>query len=199
MTAFNMRRIVAPDVEPVTVDEVKLHTHISHSVEDALILGWIRTGRELAENYQRRSYYYQEWEMIFDSFPALPLSIPRPPLLSIDSLKYYGADNTEYTYDLSSLIIDVDSQPGRINHVYGYSWPAITLRYMSGVKIRFSSGMGEVGTTTSSPDYVVELIPSAVKDAIMLYCAWCNENRTAEAGAVPKQFYNLLDPERIFS
>jgi uncharacterized phiE125 gp8 family phage protein len=200
MMNFGLRRISGPAVEPVTVDEVKLHAHIDHAVEDTLIEAWIKTARELAENYQKRAYYTQVWEMIFDGFPTLPLLIPRPPLISIDSLKYYDYEDTETDYDLTNLIIDSDSQPGRICHVYGVTWPAETLREMNAVKIQFTAGYGNAGTTTTdAPDFVVQEIPQSVKDAIILYCTFRNENRAAENDDIPKSFYNLLDPERIFT
>jgi uncharacterized phiE125 gp8 family phage protein len=41
-------------------------------------------------------------------------------------------------------------------------------------------------------------VPDTVKDAICLYCAYRYENRTAESGEAPKQFYDLLTPDRMW-
>lgn len=199
MIEHNLKLISAPAIEPVTVAEVKLHAHIDHAVEDSLIETWIKSGRELAESFQRRAYYTQTWELIFDKFPPLPLNIPRAPLIEVLSVKYYDYEDTETVYDLDDLLIDTDSEPGRIAHVYGITWPTTTLRDINAVKIRFTAGYGDAGTTTTtSPDFVVEAIPANVKDAIMLYCSWRNENRTGETGEVPSAFFNLLRHDRVY-
>jgi uncharacterized phiE125 gp8 family phage protein len=193
---ITLKRITSPAVEPVTAAEVRLHTRISHTTEDSLIDTWIQAGRELAENFQRRSFVTQVWELTFDEFPCMPLFLPRPPVVSIVSIKYYdslSAATTLYNSTApvgteSDFIVDTDSEPGRIDLAYGVTWPAVTLRPMNAVKIRYNTGYGADGTTT----------PAAVKDAIMLYCGYRYENRTAEVDAVPPHFYNLLTPERVF-
>lgn len=193
---MTLKRITAPVVEPVSASDVKLYTRISHTVEDGLISTWIKSAVELAEAYQHRAYISQVWEMTFDEFPELPLYVPRAPLVSIVSIKYYDYLNAETTlYNLAvpvatngDFIIDTDSEPGRIDHAYSDYWPSVVLRPMNAVKIRYNAGYGADGTTT----------PAAVKDAIMLYCAYRYENRTAEVDAVPPQFYHLLNSDRIF-
>jgi uncharacterized phiE125 gp8 family phage protein len=194
----NLRRIVAPTVEPVTVDDVKLHAHIDHSIEDDIIYGWIKAAREAAENYQWRAYYTQQWEVTLDEWPDCPFMLPRPPLLSIDSIKYYDTLNNEYDFDLNDLIIDTSSEPGRTCLAYGITWPSITLRKINSIKILCTCGYGDSNgtTTTPGPDFIVEAIPEAVKHAIYLYCTWRNENRAGET-EVPRQFFDLLRPDRI--
>jgi uncharacterized phiE125 gp8 family phage protein len=182
---FSLRRTKDPEYEPVTVDEVKLHTHIDHDVEDFLIWRWIKTAREKAEIRQRRSYHLQEWELAFDSWPGLPIIIPRPPLVSIDSVLYYDYLNTEYEFDTDNLIIDISSEPGRIDLIFGAVWPSVTLRSISAVKIAFTSGNSDMAN-----------VSQRVKDAIILYCAWQNDNRTGEE-EMPKHIYDLLDIDRI--
>lgn len=197
---YTLVRTLAPSVEPVTVEQVKMHAHIDHDVEDDLIAGWIKSGRELAEGFQRRSYYYQAWEMIFDYFPPLPINIPRAPLISIDSIKYYDTAGDETICDLDEFIIDSSSQPGRLSHAYNYFWPSVTLQPMSAVKIAFTSGYSEAGTTTASPEgtgAAIEAIPQSAKDAIILYCTYRNENRSGETD-IPNGFYDLLRPDRIY-
>jgi uncharacterized phiE125 gp8 family phage protein len=197
---LSLRLITAPTIEPVTVAEVKSHTHISSDAsEDANIAMWITTARKLAEDYQRRAYIRQTWELAFDRFPAMPLDIPRPPLIDIVSVKYYATDNTEYTYDLSNLIIDTSTEPGRISLRYLLTWPTTTLRPIDAIKIRYDCGYSSTGdtlTTTESPD--ASHVPEYIKDAIHIYCAYRYENRACEAGDVPQQFYHMLGNERCW-
>jgi uncharacterized phiE125 gp8 family phage protein len=185
---YSLKIITPPEIEPVTVAEVKLHTHINHDVEDSLISGWIKSGRELAEEYHGYAYLQQKCVISFDTFPCLPLRIPMSPLVSIDSIKYYDDENQEQEIDLSQFVVDTDSIPGRIAFLKNtYSWPNISnLRPIDSVKIAFTCGMG----------MTAESVPAKVKDAIMLYCAHRNENRAAEGA--PPQFYSLLRADRVY-
>lgn len=201
---YSLKLITGPTEEPCTVADVKLHTHIGSDVaEDPIILTWIKTARQLAENFQRRAYVFQTWELSFDGFPTLPILIPRPPLINVESFKYYGTDDVEYDHPLSNFIIDYNTEPGRMCLGYQLVWPATILRTMDAVRIRYNAGYiipatGTSTTTTPSPG-TPDRIPDYVKDAIYLYCTYRYENRAAEVVQVPRQFYDILTPERIYT
>jgi len=91
--------------------------------------------------------------------------------------------------DDGTFIIDTDSEPGRLCLAYSETWPTVTLRPHKAVKIRYWAGYGPTADS----------VPDTVKDAIMLYCAYRNENRAGEITETPKQFYDLLTPERIYT
>lgn len=182
----SIKIITAPTVEPVTVAEVKLHAHIDHDVEDTVLTTWIKTARGLAEDYQRRSFITQTIELTYDDYPDVPLLLPRAPVQSVTSIKIYDTDNVETSLTLNNFIIDLDSQPARIDLGYLKSWPTTMLRPIAGVKIRYVAGYGDAAMS----------VPANVKDAIMLYCTYRNENRAGEIEA-PKQFYDLLRHDRI--
>jgi hypothetical protein len=201
---MSLKLITAPAIEPVTLADVFLHTRMSHSTEDDLLNTWIKSARKRAEEYQRRAYIGQVWEMAFDGFPCLPLSLPRWPLLQLISIKYYDTANAETVlyYDgynpvttteeggaepetNADFYVDTDEEPGRIAHAYAKTWPSVILRSINSVKIRFAAGYG----LTASD------VPENVKEAIMLYCSWRNENRAAET-EFPDEFYSLLRFER---
>lgn len=296
-------RITPPAVEPVTPEEVRLHAHIDHDVEDADIRLWISTARFRAEVAQRRAFISQVWEMVLDHWPELPLDLPRPPLMELLSVKYrdvtnvetvlfdyvaastimvtaaeldiavgpgeelvfedidtfavsmrvnggapvsagtyrvvpvYNPETAQYDYEFnhafaipSSLspgdsivltyessgtevglftvstipmtvpagtplpanedfIVDTtSSRPGRIALAYNVVWPGVTLLPIGGLRIRYRAGYGE--TAADVPDYI--------KAAIILYCTYASENRAGEVPEPPKEFFNLLDQERIY-
>ena len=216
---ISLKKITDPLTEPVTAAEVKLHTRISYSDEDALINMWIAAGRRLAEMYQRRAYISQQWELSFDGFPSMPLDLPRPPLVSISQVSYFDKDDTEtviYSNDTDQSTttpapvgtstttttaepnvitdsgyfgIDTSTEPGRIYLKYLQTWPSVTLRPADAFKIRYWAGYGPTSAS----------VPQTVRDAIMLYCAYRNENRAGEITEAPKQFFDLLRPDRIFT
>jgi len=111
--------------------------------------------------------------------------------MSVTHVKYYDTDGTETTFydstDTSQLIIDTDSEPGRISLAYGKSWPTTSLQPINGVRVRFVAGFGASEGATPAP----------VRDAVMLYVAYRNENRAADDGSAPDQFYDLLRPDSI--
>lgn len=199
---YSMKLITPPAVEPVTVAEVKIHAHVDHDVDNSLIAQWITTARILAENYQRRAYYEQVWELSFDDFPYLPLLIPRPPLVSIDSIHYYDYQNTMTAMSLSDFIVDINHEPGRLAHAYDKIWPTVTLKTIDAIRIRYTCGYAVsssvvTSTTTYAPD--VADIPDNIKDAIYLYCSYRNENRSGEIEQVPRQFYDLLNQDGFYT
>jgi len=194
-----IRVVTGPTVEPVTVDEVKTLTHVSHSVEDDLILRWIKTARQLAEGYQWRAYITQTLELSFDGFPSMPIEIPRSPLQSVTSIKYTDYLGTETTlYEAGNtdmFLVDTEGEPGRIDLAYNQVWPSVTLRTLSPVQIVFVAGYGD-----SADD-----VPDQVKDAILMYCGWRYENRAVETGwgmrgrVVPAAFFEILRDNRARS
>ena len=193
---FSFKVTSQPAVEPVTASEVKTHTRISGSDQDTLIAKWIKSGRELAEAYQRRAYIEQTIEVSFDDFPLVPFHLPRSRVMQVLSIKYYTTDNTEVVvYNStapvgteSNYLIDTDSEPSRITLAFGKTWPSTVLRDINSFKVTYKAGYGATAAS----------VPENVKDAIMLYCDWRYENRAAETNAVPEQFWNLLDSNRIF-
>ena len=193
---FSFRVTTAPSIEPVTVDEVKLHTRISGTDQDTLIAKWIKSGRELAESYQRRAFIEQIIEVSYDRFPPVPFCLPRSPVIEVQTIKYYDTANTAVTVysktapvgTESNYLVDVDSIPARITLAFGCSFPSAILRDINAFKVIYKAGYGATAAS----------VPENIKDAIMLYCDWRYENRSAETNAVPEQFYNLLDPQRIF-
>ena len=179
--------IAGPAIEPVTLAEVKLHTHIDHDVEDDILNSWIKTARTLAQDYQRRAYITQTLELSLDGFPGMPYDMPRSPLQSIESIKYYDYEDTENVFTVADLYVDIASDPGRIGFDYNITWPTTILRELAAVKIQFKAGYGDATTD----------IPENVRDAIFLYCTFRNENRAGETDKVPSQFLDLLRQDRL--
>lgn len=176
----------AAGVEPVTTAEVKLYARVAHSVEDSIIASWIKAARKEAEDYQHRSYIQQTYIMTYDSFPESCFDFPRPPLISVESIKYYDTDDVETVFASSNYFIDLNSEIGRLSLNYGIAWPTVTLRPINAVIIDFTAGYG----------VDADAVPDSVKNAIYLYCTYMYENREAE-NKFPREFYDLLRPDKM--
>jgi len=177
----------AAGVEPVTTAEVKLHARVAHSVEDTLIAQWIKAARKLAEDYQHRSYVEQVYQMVYDGYPPRCFDFPRPPLVSVDSFKYYDTDDNENDFDSSNYFVDTVSEIGRLSLNDSVYWPTTILRPLNSVIIEFTTGYGDEAAD----------VPDSVKNAIYLYCTFMYENREAETGTIPQAFYDILKPDRM--
>lgn len=179
--------ITGPASEPVTLEEAKLQCCIDGNDKDALITNLIAAAREYCEAYQNRAYITQTIEMVLDGWPGFPLSIPRPPLASVTSIKYYGTDNTEYTLDAAKYFVDTNSEPGRICLAHGVSLPTVTLREISSVKITYIAGASTVS--------------KKVKQAINMLVAHWDANREATGKMTDEiQFavHSLLSLDRVW-
>jgi uncharacterized phiE125 gp8 family phage protein len=190
---MNPKLITAPEKEPVTLQEAKSHLRIESNDEDVLVTGLIEAAREWCEGYQNRAFITQTWEIALDSFPSENhIEIPKPPLQSIESVKYYGTDETEYTFSADSYCVDTYSEPGRIVLKFGETWPSDMLRTANGVIIQFTVGYGDT----------VASVPEKVKQAIKVLVGQLYENREAtdikELKEVPFAVRDLLGLERIW-
>ncbi len=181
----------APTTEPVSLTEAKLHCKVEVDTDDTLITALIKAAREYCEGFQRRSYITTTWELWLDKFPDTPFAIPRPPLQSIDSIKYYDTANTEASF--TAYYSDIKSEPGRLELNYLESWPSVTLRDINGVCITFKAGYGAAAS-----------VPQSVKQAMLLIIGAWYENREEiiATGGMPKEIplgaSSLLWMERNF-
>lgn len=131
----------APTIEPVTVSDVASHLRIDSDDENVLLSSYIKVARDYCEAFQNRCYLTTTWELWLDDWPSKDyIEIPRPPLASVSSIKYYDTDDTEATFSSDSYFVDTKSEPGRICLNYGESWPSTALRDHNGICITFIAG-----------------------------------------------------------
>jgi uncharacterized phiE125 gp8 family phage protein len=180
--------------EIVTVAEIKAHLNLSTvgTIEDTLLTAYSKAARRYAENYTKRSFIQQVWQLTLDAFPSSTdaVYIPRSPISStagdvtITYLDETSGDST--TLSATGYTVDSESIPARIYPSYDNAWPtprsvrnAVTITYTAGV----------------SYSDVAEDVKSWVKLRVgSLY-----ENREAMSGMetynLPRDFTDgLLDP-----
>lgn len=174
---LNATRSTAPDTEPLTTAEAKSHLRVSISTDDTLIDALVTAAREYVEERCSIALYTQTWQRRLDAWPAgNTIRLPRPPLQSVSSVKYYDADGTEYTLASSNYIVDTTAWPGRIVLKSTAAWPSVTLQDANGIVIEYVCGW----------DDTVD-IPQNIKQALLLLVGHWYENREAvlTSGAAP--------------
>lgn len=174
---LNVVRSTAPTSEPLTTAEAKSHLRVSVSTDDALIDALVKAAREHVEETCSIALFTQTWQRRMDGWPVgNTIWLPRPPLQSVTSVKYYDADGTEYTLASSNYIVDTVSWPGRIVLKSSASWPGVTLQDANGILITYVSGWAATAS-----------IPQSIRQALLLLVGHWYENREAvlTSGAAP--------------
>lgn len=159
--ASTLTLIEGPKLEPLDLDQVKRHLRFGPTTEDTLIDGWISAARQYFEEQTGRQIMRSTWELWMDQYPEWRgrIELPKPPLLSVDSVSYVGSNGSlvEQASDTYTVMAPAGPQaaPGWVQLGYGVSWP--TTQFVSGsVRVRFQAGYG------SAPGDVPELIRSVL-------------------------------------
>lgn len=202
---MGIRVITLPASEPVTLAEVKTWARIDDTTDaaantaaDALLLSLITAAREEAENITRRAIMPQTLELTAPSFPlwGQGIELPRPPLVAVESVTFYGAGNTSATMDEAAyVVLDAsDAVPPSLYPTPGGFWPD-AYRRPDAVAIRYTAGW---------PNAVA--VPENIKTWIKMRAAtlWANResivagNVSASAVEMPGRFVaGLLDRWRV--
>ena len=164
-----LKLIEPPTVEPVAYDAItQNHLEVVDAGEAAWLTHLISIARETCEEISKRAYMTQKWELWLDKWDYI-IKLPRPPLQSVTSIKWYDADNTEHTIGSANYLVDNKSEPGRVIPVSGYSWPP-GIRPINGVCITYVAGHAAAAN-----------VPKRYKQAILMLAAEWNRLREATA------------------
>lgn len=168
---MGLRLITPPAAEPLTVWDLEHHLKVdlSYVSEQEYVSGLIKAARGYAEGVLQRALVTQTWEMVGDALPTDgKISIPRPPLQSVESITLIDSEGAEHTVDPASYVVETTETPGRVVRVAGRPWPSVTLRAAGAVRVRFVAGYG-------GP----EAVPERIKQAMTLLIGHWYENREA--------------------
>lgn len=211
-TVRGLTLITPADTLPLTREEVKQHLRIDHDDEDSLVDIYLAAAVAHAEDFLQRSLMPQVWEVTLDDFPPYydpapgltlaeirdlqTLELPRPPLISVDQVRYFDAAGDEIEIDAENYTVDLSRSPGFIVPVDGYDWPD-TMEGANKVTIRFTAGYPDVVTDSGSSSGVISTVPAAIRAAILLICCDLYENRGNAEMPIPDAARALMSPYRV--
>jgi uncharacterized phiE125 gp8 family phage protein len=174
----------APATQIVSTADMKTYLQVDDATDDTEITEAIVASRQAIENYTGRSLINTVWNLWLDGWPRdksaenppegvfnLPIDafdkklrfikIPRAPLVSITSIKYYDTADAVATFSSGSYFVDTKSTPGRVCLNNGANWPTTLLRPCNGIDVKFTCGYGTA--TTDIPDAILLAVKQMVK------------------------------------
>jgi len=178
-----------PTAEPVTLARAKKHLKVDEDMtaEDELIEANITAAREYCEGIQNRAYLPQKWLYTIDGWPEFPIQLPRPPLVSVDHIKFLDDDEELVTWDSENYHVDTVSERGRI--IKTGDLPSIDIFSYNSCQITYNAGI---------------TAPKRIEIAILLILSHWYNNREAVivGGNVPREMElsvrSLLNMDRVW-
>lgn len=206
--------VVTPTAsEPVTLAELKLAAHITHTTEDTFLSDTIVAAVERYQFDTRRQLMEAtfDWFLPFFSSHTFVSShlhlnqsvtilnersfeIPLPPLRSIVSVKFFDTAGVQQTVPASEYGTKTSSEPGRIYNLPNEEWPDIEDdRIEDAVVIRYVAGAA-----------VITDVPEIDRRAILLLAQHWIENREAvvlddriRTSEVPLSYPDIAERRKI--
>lgn len=158
--------VTDPAAEPITRQNVynwlRMDTTGSpptHPLDDEIDIA-IAAARDGVERDTRRSLVARTYDLYVPNFCA---ELVRPPLISVQSIRYYDDANALQTLDSSIYFVTQDLVP-KIALQDGQSWP-ITFQRKDAVIIRYIAGFEGTG----SPADLTDRIPAPLKQACLVH------------------------------
>jgi len=194
--------------DAVSFSETVEYLRLDEQVDTRVIKNLILASTNFVENYTGRALINRTLKMSIDSIdeydiplheglrtgPDLTLrkryiELPRPPVVSVSSVKYYDDSDTESTFASSKYYVDTVREPARIILRTGETFPT-ALRVGNAVEVTYIAGYGATGAS----------VPEALRLAMLQYITFNYEHRgELETGnpRLPQSLKNLLNPFRL--
>jgi uncharacterized phiE125 gp8 family phage protein len=208
------KELSQPAAEPVSLSEAKdqLVLDDSFDQDDLLITGLIVAARQHVEKVMQRSIFNRQMVLSLDYFPlasecvngadqyayvssyirSLSILVPKPGLVSVQSITYLSDNNQMVTMDPATYVLDPISEPGRIMPAPGTYWPYQNQYIPGQVRVNYTSGTYGDGIETDN-------CPMSIKLAILLLVSHFYDHRSATTEAsltnIPLGVAELLSGE----
>lgn len=206
----NYKDTSKPAAEPVTLAAAKAQCVVDpgNTLDDDLITGLIQAAREHVEDLMQRAIYTRTMLLTLDFFPfpdydgtvnpndrhslygkywhALAIKLPRPAVVSVESIQYIDLTGTQQTLDPTTYYLDPTSEPGRITPKPGLYWPYQQSWLPGSVQINYTAGTFGDGEN-------VDNCPQKIKQAMLLLISYWYNHRDAAEVALPKAITQGVD------
>ena len=180
--------VTPPNIEPVTLDELKAHARIDDDNDDAGLETYLTAARRAVERRTRTRLMNQVVEFVRDDFPLYrrDMGLLIGNVRSVDSVKYRDSDGDETTMSTDDYNVAVDVAPAVVR-TNRRVWPTVSADHPRSVRVRMTVGYE-----------MTAQVDRTVKIAVMMLAAHWYENRepvlkTSGAAILPVGIDSLLD------
>lgn len=160
-----------PSVEPITLEEAKLHLRVTQAADDMLITALIAAARVHVEQVCEHALMAQVWTMRADRFEGLTL--PGGNVRSVTSISYLDSAGASQTLPLNQVVIDTTRVPARVTLAANQSW-AVVAAQANAVSVVYEVGYSDAAA-----------VPAPIKAAMLLIIGDLYENREAQSVGQP--------------
>lgn len=178
---------LGPPCVAITLADVKAHLRIDFSDDDAVLSSTLASAIDYVEAVTGQQILPATLKYTLDRFPnAREIILPRPPLRSVNSIRYVGRDGSEVTFPADFYRVDAARRPGRIILLPGKCWPADS--EAACVSIEFDAG-----------PYDDRPLSPSLRQAVLFLTGHWYEHREAATDRrideVPLTFINILNQQ----
>jgi len=178
--------LTAPALEPLTLDEVKLHLRIDGSSDDALIMETLKAARQYCELACDTKLITQLWRQFASEIPSnRNILIALRPVQSVEQVVIYDRSGNPTTLDGQQFMLHRDDH----QTIVRISTEVPLEMGLNGAEIDLKVGMGDLGVD----------VPDVLKRATLLLVTHWYEFRgavspSAQPVSLPPGFEVLLAP-----
>lgn len=155
---MSLSLVTPPAAEPISLEQARARLRISDTSQDAHLAHLIRSARQRVERETGRALITQSWLERRDAWDGdgrlcafgTQFKLPKPPLISIDAITTYAADDTPTSHDPADFFIDTLSEPGRLALRPNGEFPQPG-RSVGGIEIAFTCGYGSDAADVPAP------------------------------------------------
>ncbi|MGI4717211.1 MAG: head-tail connector protein [Janthinobacterium lividum] len=102
------------------------------------------------EHELQRALVEQTWRVALDAFPVGAIKLPMPPLLAVESVRFYDVAGNLQTLHPQDYFVDDSNEPGSVMPAPGRSWPTTALRKHA-VQVQYRCGYSTDHTLVPAP------------------------------------------------
>jgi uncharacterized phiE125 gp8 family phage protein len=198
MLLTDITTTVEPQVEPITIKELKDYLKLDYTTDDAMLTALICTARQWAEKYTSRAFICRTLKAHFENHNE-KVRLPYPPINSVTTVTRVR-DN-----ESSALTLNTDYYVNGVADKYLTLTSLSTSNVTPGISPRDNLRAWNLEVTfIAGYGYSREDVPSGIRHGVLRLAAYLYENRDeVEVGTIvakiPFGIRAMLDAYKIIS
>ena len=169
---ISLTQVQGPTAPAVTLADFKQHARITETAEDATLTRYLVAAQRTVEGLVDRALGEQKLLLVLDAWPEDGiLRLPRPPLVSVESVKYLDTAGVEQTVLATDYVVDKGGLQGAVFRI-GTTWPEV-LAVPGAIRVAFTAG-----AAAAAP-------PEALQALILLASHWSENREPVNIGSTP--------------